>query len=313
MSGLFTKLRLASAGSSRGTVLVLLCAVVMMWGLPGCEEPKLEFREVKRLDERMTESDLNRFLYVINALPDKKLPEFPSSFGAPPNWEPNRTLPVSELVKLEEEKLRRERTTEWLARRLERNRHLQRVLSKVKLSTEQFVGFAMTIGVTLAKTTLDEKEDLDAVLKTNAVIVNQLYNDHRLFSSLSEDGQFYILKQAMALNRIDRASQLEMVPPENVALVNRHREKLLRIFPEPYRSNPLDCVADLLEEQGVPFEELPGEPTDEVISWSREKAIIGYDQPTHEAVSVSQSHYGTKRQAEEQTESVDRQSAIEQN
>lgn len=46
------------------------------------------------------------------------------------------------------------------------------------------------------------------------------------------------------------------MPPENITLVRKRWKNLAKIFSAPFTENPLDAVADLLEERGLPFEEL---------------------------------------------------------
>ena len=83
--------------------------------------------------------------------------------------------------------------------------------------------------------------------------------------------------QAAWLVRIDRAEHLQLVPAENVELVERHREALARVFPAEYAANPLDSLADPLEEWGTPFEELPASGRDDELSWDPAEAIISHD------------------------------------
>ena len=54
------------------------------------------------------------------------------------------------------------------------------------------------------------------------------------------------------------------------------------IFPGEFTSNPLDAVVDLLEEQGLPFEELAESGSDDQIEWNADEAEFGTDKPDKE-------------------------------
>ncbi|HEX4069746.1 MAG TPA: hypothetical protein VHX68_01200 [Planctomycetaceae bacterium] len=61
----------------------------------GCGTQAQKFMEPREIGDKVTESDLDAFLQVINDLPDKKLPEMPPLFKKPPSWDEQRTLPVN--------------------------------------------------------------------------------------------------------------------------------------------------------------------------------------------------------------------------
>jgi len=72
------------------------------------------------------------------------------------------------------------------------------------------------------------------------------------------------------------------MPPENITLVRKRWKNLAKIFSAPVTENPLDAVADLLEERGLPFEELFEIGTDAEIEWIDYQALIGHDIPDTE-------------------------------
>lgn len=246
----------------------LLCGQVL---LAGCVDESLQFTEVKRIHEKVTESELQTFLRIINSLTDKKLPDSVSIFAPPPDWDLSRTLPVSKLVN-EEIKLIRERSSvEKLAEHLQKNRRLQRALRREKLTPEQFVGLSLAIGVAIGRSTLRRDQDLDRIIKAGEKSIKSLETTYKKsFNQYSDEDQHRILRQAVWITRKDRAQQLKEVPPENyIDLVQRHGDVLKDIFPPVFTSNPLDAVADLLEEQGIPFQELDEERTDDKIDWTQ--------------------------------------------
>lgn len=261
----------------RTWVCLALCALFV-----GCGEEQLEFTETKRINEKVTEAELQTFLRIVESLPDQQLPDVPPVFAPPPVWNQSRTLPVGELVNEEQNLLAERWTAEWMARHLQRNRPLARALRREEMTLEQFVGFTLAIGAALARNTIRDNQDLDEILKKGHAAVERLRRDTRPFSSLRQDGRYYILWQAEWITRIDRVERLKQVPPENIALVRAHREKLEEIFPAEFATNPLDAVVDLLEEKGLPFEELAGSGSDAEIDWEADEAIVGTDPPDEE-------------------------------
>jgi len=246
----------------------LLCCQVL---LAGCADESLQFTEVKRISEKVTESELQTFLRIINLLTDKKLPDSVSIFAPPPDWNLSRTLSVSKLVN-EEIKLIRERSSvEKLAEHLQKNRRLQRALRREKLTPEQFVGLSLAIGVAIGRSTLRRDQDLDRIIQDGEKSIKSLETTYKdSFNQYKDEDKHRILRQAVWITRKDRAQQLKEVPPENyIDLVQRHGDVLKDIFPPEFTSNPLDAVADLLEEQGIPFQELDEERADDKIDWTQ--------------------------------------------
>jgi hypothetical protein len=245
--------------------------------LPGCADEQVEYVEVKDIDERLTDEELESFIRIIEALPDQKLPPLPPVFAEPSEWAPSRTLPVNELL-AEERKLVDERwNVETLARRLERNRRLARLLQKERLTTEQFVGLTLTIGLALSRGTLRDDQDLDDIRDRGREAIERLNRNTRSFAAHTPEGRHYVLSQAAWLARLDRAEHLQLVPRENVELIAPRREKLAGMFPPEYTANPLDAIADPLEEWGTPFEELAESGRDDELTWDRADALIGTD------------------------------------
>jgi hypothetical protein len=259
-----------------------LCLTCCCFVAFGCGDETLDYSEVKRIKEKVTESELQSFLRIIEALPEKKLPKFPTVFAPPPDWKTSRTLPVKQLIQ-EEAKLIDERwNEESLARNMQRKRKLQRLLRRERMTSEQFIGLSLTIGVALSRNTLRDNQNLKAILKKGDKALEPLRHDDRPFASLTPEETHSVLQQSVWVTRIDRAERLSQVPPENIALVRKHWEKLAKIFPAPFTENPLDAVADLLEERGLPFEELFESGADAEIEWIDHQALIGHDTPDTE-------------------------------
>jgi hypothetical protein len=265
----------ARSRSCGGLVLLLFLGFVGVVG--GCGQSRLDFAEVKGTDEKVTESEMISFLRIIEALPEKKLPELPTVFAPPPNWKPTRRLPVSDLVKEEQHNLSEHWSVERLVEQLPRQRSLQRALSWQQMNPDRFIGLTLAIGIALSRATLHDRQDLDELVETGRMRIRKLKSNDAVFAQLSEENQHAVLREAAWITRVDRANRLAEVPPENLALVQSRRERLEQIFPPEFTVNPLDTIADLLEEQGIPFEELPLSGRDDQIEWDRDEAHIGTD------------------------------------
>jgi hypothetical protein len=250
----------------------VLCAVVV-----GCGPDRSEFTATKRIDEKVTEAELKAFVRVIRSLPDEKIPEIPLVFAPPPDWNQARTLPVGELVNEEQNLIDERWSAEWLARYFEKNRRLARALRREQMTTEQFAGLTLAVGVALARNTLQDDRNLDKVLQKGYAAVKRLKSDSRPFSSLGREGRHHILRQAAWITRIDRIERLTQVPPENIAIVREHLDMLQPMFPAEFGINPLAAVVDRLDEQGMPFEEMVESGSDAEIEWDAHDVDVGTD------------------------------------
>ena len=244
------------------TILFLLAAC-----LAGCGRAELDFREIKRVHDKVTDDELQRFLRIVDSLPEKKLPDFPPVYRPLPNWAPARTLPVNELAKEERELLDEGWDVEALARSLKTDRYLEQAVRNEQLTLKQFAGLLLSLGAARSHSILRKDQDLDAVIKRGRDAALRLEKDNRKFANLGREVRFTVLRRAGWITRVHRATLLKEVPPENVALVKSHAEQLDAILPEYFRTNPLDDIADLLEERGMPFEEPPGSVRDDELTW----------------------------------------------
>jgi hypothetical protein len=150
------------------------------------------------------------------------------------------------------------------------------------MTREQFVGLTFAIAIAASRSQLRDTQNLDAIVAQGESVLSQLRRETRLFSSLTEERMYHILQQAIWISRIDRAKHLRMVPSGNVELVRKYQEELNSVLPEEFLVNPLDSVADQLEETGVPFAELDETGNDTEIQWSVDHAIVGKDEPDPE-------------------------------
>jgi len=237
--------------------------------LCGCEQERMEFTEVKRVHEPVTAAEFASVMRIVNELPDQRFPAIPPVFLPPPQWNEGRTLTVGGLY---EEELRL-REDGWNSARLalvfERDKILMRELRKEFLTPEQFAGLMLTLGAAMCRNEVPDGVDLAALSERARSILEELARDLTPFSTLSREAQFSVLQKAMWLPRKLRADKLKQVPLENQELARKHHDWLIKALPEEFHSNPMDEIRDLLEERGMPFEELPDSGSDEDIPWQQ--------------------------------------------
>lgn len=262
--------------------------------LTGCDEPGLTFTEVKRLDESIAPSELRAFLEVVDHLPGRKLPGFPELYMPPPEWNEERTLPVSDLVEVELRALEDRWKTDQLVDALPESRELDRWLKRKQMTRRQFAGLTLAIGAALSRGTVRESQKLTEFVDKGLREVTALRNDERPLNTLRTRPEelHHVLHRATWITRYDRARRLQAVPEENVQLVLKHWERLIKVFPDSLTRNPFDPIADRLENLGIPFEPAPGGDPMDVLEWNPANAIIGKDSqasaPEEQAVSGRQ-------------------------
>lgn len=265
-------------GSSKfGRLLATVLAAAMI--LSGCGDATLTFTEVKRVSEEVTPSELRTFFEIVEHLPEKKLPPFPDLYLPLPNWNAERTLPISDLVDAEQVMLAERWGTERLVDSLPQSRRLDRWLLRKRITREQFVGLTLAIGAALSRSTVRENQNLSGIMAKGESVVSRLRSKGEPFNTLSPEAMHAVLHEAAWITRHDRARRLLSVPEKNVELVLKHVDDLVKLFPAELTQNPFDGIADRLDEQGIPFEELPGNNSYDSLSWDPEDAIVGRDDP----------------------------------
>lgn len=256
--------------------------VWLAWGsvwLLGCWEKPLDYVEVRRIDEVITEEELDSFLEVLRLMPDGKLPKRDPIYRLPVRWDAGRTLPVSDLVNEELAQIERPWDTKYLADEVETNRRLQRAIRRVELTPEQFMGLLLTIGTAMNRSHLPDDFNFDALIHRGQKVIQQLKRNPTPFVDYSPDRQYSVTREAIWLYRVDRAKRLRDVPRENVELVRQHWDELSKALPPEFTIDPLNVIADQLEEQGIPFMESAETGHDANIQWNPEEALIGTDPP----------------------------------
>jgi hypothetical protein len=137
------------------------------------------------------------------------------------------------------------------------------------------VGLYLALGISLSRDRLPAGRDLDQILARGKLAIAELKKDQRPFSSLPEEQAYFLHEQSGWLAVVDRATRLKPVHPDNLVLVRTYSARLLAVMPPEFARNPLLEFATILDDRGVPFQESAGQETDDRISWSRERAIVG--------------------------------------
>ncbi|HEY3966499.1 MAG TPA: hypothetical protein VGM05_18195 [Planctomycetaceae bacterium] len=258
--------------------------IVILTGLSffasGCEDPEFVQPEPKRADDQLTQAEVDAFLSVINGLPGKRLPALPAVMLPAAQWSRNRTLPISDLVKEEEKMLRDRHSIDWFISHVPQSRFLKRALRKEHLTMEQFMGLYLALGISMSRDHLPADRDLAQVLVRGKRAIAALKKEEKkTLVDLPEEQAYFIQEQSGWLAVIDRAARLNPVHPQNVSLVRQNADRLGAVMPAEFTRNPLLEFATILDDRGVPFQEPPGHETDDHISWTRDRAIVGADSP----------------------------------
>lgn len=263
--------------SFRKLILTAFSLVILL--AAGCAEEEFVPGEPKRIDDKLTQEDVDLFLTILNSLPDGKAPAFPTVYLPPPTWNSNRSLPVEELLLEAEKQFSERESLEWLASKCPQSKALKRSYRRNRFTNEEFAGLYLTIGVALSRDALAPGRDPEQLLQQGRKVLDELKKDNRVFSTLSEGARFLVQEQAAWMAVTRRCSWLKRVPEGNLELVRENRAKLKSRFPEEFLRNPLDEFARIIDDQGVPFRESPGRESDDHIPWRLDQALIGTDGP----------------------------------
>ena len=255
--------------------IVVIAGIGLLAGAAGCEEPPLDYFEVKRINEAITPAELNAVVDIAGKLPGGRLSNHFVPYLPVPDWSLGRTLPVSELLDEERQRHAARWSPERLAKTLPESRQLDRMLRKHRLTREQFAALALVLGVTWSADRLAANRDLEFAMRQGSEIVKQLQEDRRVFAKLSDDQAHQVLRSAAWLSLVERVKRLRQVSAENLELVRAQKERLESVLPEALQRDPLSDFSDILEQTGLPFTERPESGRDDELTWSPEEAIHG--------------------------------------
>ena len=121
----------------------LFAGLLLIVGASGCAEPPLDYTEVRRIEEQITEQEVKSYLVLAQRFPEQTLPDFPAVYAPPADWSPTRTLHVNELVTEELKLIIENWDVELLAQKLEKNKELQQHLKDLRMTPQQYVGLTL--------------------------------------------------------------------------------------------------------------------------------------------------------------------------
>ena len=267
---------------------MFICCFGLIGAMPGCRDAPLEYTEVRRINESIDELELLKYLEIIKSLPDERPPEFPQVYTPPAEWSHTRQLPVKDLVDDELKQIHERWDVDYLAKKLNKNKVLIRQLKAFRVTPQQFAGYTLALGAAYGRAMLRDNQELRVVIEDGNREIDRLMRVETPFANLPDDEKYTKLKQAAWLTRQNRAEQLSQVPLDNVKLVRRYIEELKKSLPQQFLMNPLDDVADLLLEKGLPFEVIDSSSLEDDITWDPDNALFGYDKPDVEKPTVDE-------------------------
>ena len=241
----------------------------------GCYEPPIDFLEVRRVDEPITADDIELLARVAEQMEGGRLPPLSPHFLPRPRWDAKRPATVATLAREELERLRESTRLPVLSDSIGRRPRLRYALEQEKLTREQYTSLLLAVGLATQRAKVDPARDLDRYVEVGRRILKQLADRDVSFAALSPDEQIRAVDEATWITRVNRAERLLEVPVANAALADRSDERLRRILPVAFLSDPLAAVADPLRDYGVPFRERPDSGFDSELTWSRadERAV----------------------------------------
>ena len=256
-------------------VSVIAAAVPLL--LAGCAEPPMDYLEVRRVDEPITQDDLDRLARIAEQIPDGRLPALRPHFLPRPNWDSARPATVSTLAREELERLRESTRLSVLAAARGRQPRLRFALDNEGLTREQYTSLLLCVGLAMQRSKVDPARDLERYVRDGRSVLKRLANDDVSYATLSRDEQIEAIDKATWITRVDRAERLLEVPEGNVAIVGQSEGRLAKILPTAFLSDPLADVSDPLRDFGVPFKERADSGFDSELTWSRadERVVAG--------------------------------------
>ncbi len=258
------------------TLLILILTTLTVIS-SGCEEPKITFFEVKRIDEPLDVNELAIVVNILETFPPDQLKHLPPIFASLPDWESNRTLSVASLTREENERINSLWDYDTLKYRFDRNRPLQKLLKHYRMTQKQFLGLVRCVGIAMAASRVPPDYDFKFNIRRSLERISCLDTDDRPFATLTPDKQYEVEHLAQYLARRDRCEQLIQVPDCNKELVTKYLDQLAKVMPPSYLDNPIAPVTDWQEEYGVPFQEVTDRvPSDASLHWQRNEKLINH-------------------------------------
>ncbi|MCA9095358.1 MAG: hypothetical protein KDA68_17885 [Planctomycetaceae bacterium] len=249
----------------RKITLGVCLAATLLAGCAGQQEQQLH---VKELTEAVTPDELDQLLKIIDRLPGKKLPAFDSPLAPPTRWALGQEKSIERIAAEKFDQLEQRWEPSSLVQYFNRNPRLRWALASAEMSPEVFSGLVMTVGVTLAKSSLPSDTEIEVILKRATEGAQVLHEDRRSLAVLPPDEQYQIAQQSLWIPLLDVMTHFPMVPEDSMQVVEQQRERLVKAFPPEFSENLLIHYDKILNSSGLPFEDLPETMITDVVTWN---------------------------------------------
>lgn len=234
--------------------LVLFLSIGTITAL-GCESAPPGPVVIIRPDEPLAPEDWSTFERIVKSLPGEKLPAFGPLFAPPPQWKDQRTISISDLLKEETGLLAKKWNPTELGAQWNRSTALQRALRIEQVTPEQFAAWTQALALAAMRNVASPRNLSDHLRKEALLSLRKLETDERMFSTLTPEERYRILRDARALARVHRHEWLMKAPEENQQLAKQHEAWLKKVLPGHVWADPILEVTDHELSLGVPFGE----------------------------------------------------------
>lgn len=236
-------------------ILVLFLAICSLtaWG---CESLPPVPAVIIRPDEPLPPAEWATFERIVKSLPGEKLPSFAPLFAPPAAWKEQRTIAIADLLTEESAALAKAWNPTELGVQWNRSIALQRALRIEQVTPEQFAAWTQALSLAAMRGSANSRYLSDNVRKESLLSLRHLEHDERMFSTLTHEERYRVLREARALSRVNRIEWLMKAPAENIKLVQQHEAWLKKVLPAHVWSDPLQEVVDRETALGIPFSEL---------------------------------------------------------
>ena len=246
------------------------CYVCITAGLVGCGGHQEHHEHVKELTEEVTPSELEQLLAIIDRLPGGKLPTFDSPMSPPTRWALGQEKSIERIAGEKLDQLEERWTPGYVSQTFVRNPRLRWAMASAEMSPENFSALILSVGVALSKSSVPPETDLGNLLKRAREGAQKLNEDRRSMATLASDEQYQIVQQSLWIPLLDLMTHYPMVSDGTLQLVKQHRARLEKAFPPEFTENPLPYYDKILNNSGLPFEDLPETGITDLTAWDPE-------------------------------------------
>ncbi|MFO1022714.1 MAG: hypothetical protein U0903_18760 [Planctomycetales bacterium] len=256
---------------SRRQVLALLGISAMGWH--GCASQEDDLVSIKQLSDAISVKELEWFCQIVDWLPSKKIPFFPSPLVPPEAWQHQDEKSIERLTQERVEELAKRWSVNQISSYLSRSRALRWALTRMESQVIVFAGLTVSLGAALCKASLPPEQkllDLEKEARQHVDLLLEEKNSMKNIAKFSQDNGYRIAHDALWIPLWDLMLHLNQVPNDNLQLVIKNRARLEPMFPDEFHENLLNRYSRVLKDTGLPFEDLPGQKIDDLDVWNPE-------------------------------------------